>query len=261
MPDWGLGSYEITAAELEPVAERVVAMAAPLRTESLLDIACGTGNAAIFAARFRCSVSGLDQAPRLIEVARSRAAAEGLEVEFLVGDAEELPFPDGSFDVVVSIFGMIFAADPEKAFAEMIRVLRPSGRAFLTVWLPGGTIDEMVGVVTRYVNEATGQSGPPARLQWHEQSALEDLASRHGAAVTFHEGELQFFAESPEDFFITNRDNHPMSLAVKPLLEKAGTTPAMQREVLQVLERGNEDPEAFRATSRYRVVEVRRSGN
>src|SRR5688572_7157042 len=195
MPDWGLGCYEITAAEIEPVAERVVAMAAPRRTESLLDIACGTGNAAILAARFRCSVTGLDQAPRLIEVAKERAAGDGLDVEFVVGDAESLPFEDGSFDIAVSIFGMIFAADPEKAFAEMIRILRPGGRAFLTVWMPGGAIDSMVGVIIRYVNEATGESGPPSRLQWNDRATLEKLASRHGATSTFHDGELQFFAE------------------------------------------------------------------
>jgi SAM-dependent methyltransferase len=258
MPDWGVGSYEVTAAEIEPVAERVVGMAAPLRTESLLDIACGTGNAAILAARFRCSVTGLDQAPRLIEVAKGRAAADGLEVEFLVGDAEGLPFPDGSFDVAVSIFGMIFATDAEKAFAEMVRVMRPGGRAFLTVWLPGGPIDEMVGVLTRCVNEATGQSGPPARLRWHDQAELEELASRHGANVSFHDGELQFFADSPEAYFIRNKQNHPMSVGVGPLLEKAGTAQALEDEVLEVLRKGNEDVNAFRVTSRYRVVEVRR---
>lgn len=88
MPDWGLGCYELTAAEIEPVAERVVAMAAPLRTGSVLDIACGAGNAAILAARFRWSVTGLDHATRLIEVAKGCAAEEGLDIEFLVGDAK-----------------------------------------------------------------------------------------------------------------------------------------------------------------------------
>ena len=257
MPDWGLGKYELTALELEPVAERVVAMAAPLRTESVLDIACGTGNAALFAARFRSRVTALDQAPRLIEVARSRAEAEGLEIDFVVGDAGRLAFPDGSFDVALSIFGIIFASDPEEAFAEMVRVLRPGGRAFLTVWLPGGTIDAMIRIFIKYVNNATGQAGPPSRMQWHDEAAVKELAARLGAKATFHEGELPFFAGSPEEYLRRNQENHPMSVGFRPLLEDAGTLEALEEEALSVLRAGNEDPEAFKVTSGYRVIEIR----
>ena len=258
MPDWGLGRYELTAAELEPVARRVVAMAAPLRNERVLDIACGTGNAAILAARFKSKVVGLDQAPRLIEVAGQRAAAEGLDISFVEGIAEDLRFPDASFDVVLSIFGLIFASDPEKAFAEMVRVMTPRARAFFTVWLPGGAIDSFVNVCIKYVNAATGRSGPPSPLKWHDEAAVQELASRNGAAVRFHEGELQFFADTAEDFLQRNQQNHPMSVATRPLLEKAGSLEAMEAESLAALRAGNEDPERFRVTSRYRVVEIRR---
>ncbi|MEX2553238.1 MAG: class I SAM-dependent methyltransferase, partial [Actinomycetota bacterium] len=113
MPDWGLGRYELIAAEVEPAARRVVSMAAPLEGRQVLDVACGTGNAALLAAEAGASVTGLDQAPRLIEVARERAAAEGLDVSFMVGDALQIELPDESFDVVFSVFGVIFAPDPE----------------------------------------------------------------------------------------------------------------------------------------------------
>lgn len=258
MPDWGLGRYELTAAELEPVARRVVAMAAPLRNERVLDIACGTGNAAILAARFKSKVVGLDQAPRLIEVAGQRAAAEGLDISFVVGNAEELGFPDETFDVVLSIFGLIFASDAEMAFAEMVRVMTPRGRAFFTVWLPGGAIDSFVNVCVKYVNAATGQSGPPYRLKWHDEAAVQELASGNRATVRFHEGELEFFADSAEDFLRRNQQNHPMSVATRPLLEQAGSLEAMEAESLAALRAGNESPERFRVTSRYRVVEIRR---
>ncbi|CAN5752670.1 methyltransferase domain-containing protein [soil metagenome] len=257
MPDWGLGRYELTAAELEPVAQRVVAMAAPLRNERVLDIACGTGNAAILAARFKSKVIGLDQAPRLIEVAGQRAAAEDLDISFVVGNAEELGFPDISFDVVLSIFGLVFASDPVRAFAEMVRVMTPRGRGFLTVWLPGGAIDSFVNVCMKYVSSA-GQSGPPSRLKWYDEAEVWDLASRYRATVRMHDGELQIFADSPEAFLRLNQQNHPMSVATRPLLEEAGSLKDMEAESLAVLQAGNEDPEKFRVTSRYRVVEIRR---
>ncbi|MEX0790098.1 MAG: class I SAM-dependent methyltransferase [Actinomycetota bacterium] len=258
MPDWGLGRYELTAAELEPVARWVVAMAAPLRDERVLDIACGTGNAAILAGRFKSKVIGLDQARRLIEVAGQRAAAEGLDIRFVVGNAEELGFPDESFEVALSIFGLIFASDPQRAFAEMVRVMTPRGRAFFTVWMPGGAIDSFVNVCMKYVHAAAGQSAPPPRFAWHDEAVVQDLASRHRATVRFHEGELQFLDDSPEDFLRRNQQNHPMSVATRPLLEEAGSLEAMEKESLAALRAGNEDPHKFRVTSRYRVVEVRR---
>ena len=257
MPDWGLGKYELTAADLEPVAQRVVAMASPLRHERVLDIACGTGNAALAAARFRAKVTGIDQAPRLIEVARRRAQDEGLDATFEVGDAEKLDLPDGSFDVAVSVFGMIFAPDSDRAFGEMIRVLRAGGRGFLSVWVPGGAIDGMVDVFLRAMAEATGSTGPP-RFAWHDRAEAEAMAKRHGATVTVHEGELPFVAESPEDFLTRHLTYHPMSMAMNPVLEEAGSMESVRQEALEVLTRGNEDPEGFRVTSRYRILEVRR---
>lgn len=257
MPDWGLGNYELTAAELEPVSERVVAMAKPHRDEALLDIGCGTGNAAILAARFRASVTGLDQAPRLIEVARNRAEADGLDVSFLVGDAESLPFPDASFDVAVSVFGIIFAPDPERAFAEMVRVVRPSGRAFVTTWLPAGAIDALVGVFIRFVNAATGKPAPDPRIRWHDADTVRQMAEARGATVSFHDGNLGFTARSPQDYLDRNLQNHPMSVGMEALLKEAGTLDSMRADALEVLTNGNEDPGAFRVTSNYRIIELR----
>ncbi len=258
MPDWGLGKYELIGIEIEPVSERVVAMANPHRDEAVLDIACGTGNAALMAARFRSTVTALDQAPRLIEVARQRAADDGLDITFVVGDAQNLPFPDDSYDVAISIFGLIFAPDAEKAFAEVVRVLRPGGRAFITGWLPGGAIDAMGAVFMKHVNAASGQESPMARVHWNDETEVEEMAARHGATVVYHEGELGFSAGSPQDYLNRNLENHPMSIGMRPVLEEAGTYEAMKQEALAALEAGNEDPGAFRATSGYRIIEVRR---
>lgn len=258
MPDWGLGRYELTAKDLEPVAERVVAMAGPLRGEQVLDVACGTGNAALLAARFRASVTGVDQAPRLIEVARQRAAAEGLEIDFVVGDAEHLRFADQSFDVVTSIFGVIFAPEPERAFAEIVRVLRPGGRAFITAWLPEGTIHSMVRVFIRAVREATGSPMPDPKLKWHDPESVREVAALHPVAASFHEGDIPFTAGSPEEYLETNQEHHPMSIEMRPLLQEAGTLGSVLAESLEILRTGNEDPGGFRVTSRYRILELRR---
>src|SRR6185437_7039067 len=118
-----------TAAELEPAAAHLVSLARVLAGERVLDIATGTGNAALAAAREGATATGMDAAPRLIEVARQRAASDRLDASFVVGDLHELPFESGSFDCVVSVFGIIFAADPQRAVAELMRVLAPSGRA------------------------------------------------------------------------------------------------------------------------------------
>ena len=140
MVDWGMGRYEQTAAELAPVAGHVISLADLQRGEAAVDLATGTGNAALLAARAGAVVTGLDAAARLIDVARARAAAEGVEAEFVVGDIEALPFEDDSFDVALSVFGLIFAGDARRGFDEMTRVLRPSGRALFRCGLrPGPT--------------------------------------------------------------------------------------------------------------------------
>lgn len=255
MIDWGLGHYERTAVELEPVAEHVVSLAGIARGQRVLDLATGTGNAALLAARSGAAVTGLDASARLLEVARGRAAAEGLDVEFVQGDLHALPFDDGSFDVVVSVFGLIFATDAERAFAELMRVLEPDGRALVSVWMPAGPIDAMVGTLGRALAEATGMRR--ARFAWHDGAAVSELAAGRAASVEIHDGELSITAASPEDYFAANEALHPMSLAGRPVLEQAGTYAEARELALAALREGNEDPDSFRVTSPYRVIEIR----
>jgi SAM-dependent methyltransferase len=256
MVDWGMGRYEQTAAELAPVAEHVISLADIEREEVVVDLATGTGNAALLAARAGALVTGLDAAPRLIEVARGRAATEGVEASFVVGEIEALPFDDGSFDVALSVFGLIFAGDASRAFDELIRVLRPSGRALFSVWVPAGPIDAMVGTFGRAVAAATGSSRD--RFAWHDPAAVGELAARHDAQLKIHEGQLSIIAASPETYFDSGERHHPMSIAGRAVLERAGTYRQVRDEALAILREGNEDPQAFRVSSPYRVLEVHR---
>lgn len=257
MIDWGSGRYEQTAAELEPVAEHVVLLAGLRPSERVVDLATGTGNAALLAARSGALVTGLDAAPRLIDVARERAEREGVEASFLVGDIGALPFDDGAFDVALSVFGLIFAGDASRAFAEMIRVLGADGRALLSVWVPAGPIDAMVGAFGRAMAVATGST--PNRFPWHDPDAVGELAARHNTGVRVHDGVLSITAESAEAYFAASEQLHPMSVAGRPILERAGRYSQVREQALAILREGNEDPAAFRVSSPYRVIEVRRS--
>lgn len=118
--------------------------------ERVLDVACGTGNFALPAARAGASVTGLDFAPNLLAQARARAAAEGLDIRLDEGDAEALPYADGAFDTVASMFGAMFAARPERIAAELLRVCRPGGRVVMTNWTPDSIIGQLGALVGHY---------------------------------------------------------------------------------------------------------------
>ena len=257
MVDWGQGRYERTAVELEPVAEALVRLARPRAGDQVLDIACGTGNAALLAAADGADAVGVDSAERLIAVARQRAQEAGLEAEFLVGDALALPVGDARFDVVLSVFGVIFAADPAKAISEVARVLCADGRAYITAWVPAGPIDAMISVLGRAVGQATG-APPPKRFAWSDGDAVASIAEPCGLAVSTTHHELEIRAPSPEAYVDAGRE-HPMALEVWPVLERAGVLDSLREEMIQALAAGNEGGRELLVHSPYVVHELRRS--
>lgn len=192
----------------------------------------------------------------MIDVARGRAATEGVEVSFVVGDIQALPFDDGSFDVALSVFGLIFAGDASRAVDEMIRgaaALRPR----TVLGLGTGRADRRDGRhLGRAIAVATGSSRN--RFAWHDAAAVGELAASHDAQVQIHEGQLSITAASPEADFETGEQHHPMSIAGRAVLERAGTYRQVRDEALSILRQGNEDPHAFRVSSPYRVIEVHR---
>ncbi len=254
-PDWSAGRYETFATELEPAARRLVELAAPAPGERVLDLATGTGNVALAAARCGASVIGVDSATRLLEVARSRAAAEELEVEFVSGEMLDPPVPAGSCDLVLSSFGVIFTSEPERALDAIAHALKPGGRALFTAWLPEGPIYADLAVFAEAVAEATGRPAPE-RFAWHEPEAVAGLPAARGAEVLAHEERLRITARSPEDYLELGERDHPLSPARRETLERAGTYEATCERALAVLREANEDPEGFRVHSPYRVIEL-----
>jgi len=169
---WSSGDYAEIATLIVPVAERLVD-AADLRAGStVLDVACGSGNAALAAARLGCHATGVDYVPALLERGRERAAAERLSVDFREGDAEEIPFADGWFDATVSVFGSMFAPDQRRVAAELRRVTRPGGTIALASWTPDSFIGAMFGVVASRVPPPAGLASP---LQWGTEDRLAEL--------------------------------------------------------------------------------------
>jgi len=174
--DWGAGRYEDTAAQLEPAARAVVQYGAPAAGEHVIDIGCGTGNAALLAAERGAKVTGIDPAPRLLEVAARRAAALGLEAQFVRAEAAALPIEDGAADLVVSVFGVIFAPEPRAAAAEMVRVTAPDGRIVLTAWNPSGAVHRFSSIEDRL---ELGEGSP--RQSWRGDSAFVNQWMVNGA--------------------------------------------------------------------------------
>jgi SAM-dependent methyltransferase len=179
---WGLGDYALMARRLEPVADRVVDLAAMAPCAAVLDVACGTGNAALAAARRGARVTGADTEPRLLDLARERARAEGLEVAWCAGDAAALPLPDDTFDAVLTVFGAMYAPDHEAAAAELARVAAPGGRVVSAAWVPGGLLPAMGGRLAPFLPVPPAGSGPPA--QWGDEAAATALLAAAGVEVS-----------------------------------------------------------------------------
>lgn len=166
----------------------------------LLDVACGTGNQSIPAARAGAEVIGLDIATNLLEQARQRAAAERLKIEFIEGDAEKLPYEAARFDVVVSMFGAMFAPRPEVVASELLRVCRPGGLIAMGNWTPNGFVGQMFKITARHAPPPPGMPAPSlwgdekvvterlggkARLKMTRQHLLFDYPFAPSAAVAF----------------------------------------------------------------------------
>lgn len=173
---WASGDYAAFGSGMMVISE-LLCEAVDLRPgERVLDVAAGAGNTALAAARRSTDVTGVDYVAELLERGRERAVVEGLSVEFVEGDAESLPFPDASFDAVLSTFGVMFAPDQWAAAAEMLRVCRPSGRIGVASWTPEGFSGKLPELFGRYLPPPAGVDSP---MLWGTEDRLHELLG-HG---------------------------------------------------------------------------------
>jgi len=200
---WASGDFAVVASRIVLVAEQLCDTADLRAGWRVLDVATGSGNAAIAAARLGCAAVGVDYVPALLERGRRRAKAEGLDVELLEGDAEALPFPDASFDAVTSVFGCMFAPDHARAAAELLRVCRPGGTIALASWTPDSFVGELFRTVAAHVLPPPGLVSP---MMWGTEPHLRELFGDRLAWLEVAERTFTFRFRSAEelvDFFRT----------------------------------------------------------
>lgn len=195
---WSSGDYGNIGVRLQIVGESLSEAADIQAGESVLDVAAGNGNASLAAARRFAQVTSTDYVPWLLEQGRRRADGDRLPVTFQVADAESLPFPEGSFDAVLSTFGVMFSPDHERAAAEMLRVVKPGGRIGLANWTPDGFIGEFFRVVTSFVPPPDGLRSP---LAWGTETYLATLFGAQAADIRTRKSVYTFRFQSPEHWF------------------------------------------------------------
>ncbi|HMD52021.1 MAG TPA: methyltransferase domain-containing protein [Solirubrobacteraceae bacterium] len=178
---WGVGDYPLMAQRLEGAARAAVDLAEVGVYDHVLDVACGTGNAALLAAAAGATVTGVDFEPSLLDRARERADSRGLSVTWVHGDAGALPFPDGRFSVVLSVFGVMYAPDQARAAGELARVCSSGGRVVLAAWSPGSLMPAIGAAMAPYLPPPPPGSSPPA--VWGDQQAEAALLGGAGLGI------------------------------------------------------------------------------
>ncbi|HZN21273.1 MAG TPA: class I SAM-dependent methyltransferase [Gaiellaceae bacterium] len=231
---WASGDYSAIAARIVLVAEHLCDTADLRAGWHVLDVATGSGNAAIAAARHGCDVVGIDYVPSLLERGRARAEAEGLPVSLLEGDAEALPFADRTFDAVVSVFGSMFAPDHGRTAAEMLRVTRSGGTIALASWTPEGFIGQLFRTVAAHVPPPAGVQSP---LLWGTEAHLRELFGEGLTSLDVTERMFTFRFRSPEDFVDFFRTRYGPTLKAFAALAEDDARAALERDLVELVRR------------------------
>jgi SAM-dependent methyltransferase len=232
---WSSGDYAIIGTTLQIVGEELCE-AMDLRSgQKVLDVAAGNGNVSLAAARRWCDVVSTDYVQSLLERGRSRAIAEGLVIDFREGDAEALPFQDGSFDAVVSTFGVMFAPDHARCASEMLRVCRPGGRIGMANWTPEGFIGQLFKTIGRHVAPPAGVASPAL---WGTRSRITELFDAHAASISADSRHFVFRYRSPDHWLDIFRTYYGPVLKAFAALEPNAQS-ALADDLLALVKRFN----------------------
>jgi ubiquinone/menaquinone biosynthesis C-methylase UbiE len=249
---WMSGNYDYFSRFMESSAVEFLERL-PLRAgDRFLDVACGSGQLALLAARQGATVTGVDFAANWIQAARGRAASEGLSATFDEGDAETLPYPDKSFDIVASIFGAMFAQRPERVASELVRVCRSGGTVAMANWTRDGFIGRMFQTIGRFI----APSGMPSPLLWGDETTVQqrfgDTMSHLGLRRVQYRFDYPFPPDAVVDFF---REHYgPMNRAFAAVPEASQT--AMRTALIDLWSEADQSRDAQRTIVDAEYLEV-----
>ena len=232
---WSSGDYALIGTTLQIVGEELCEALDVRSGQKVLDVAAGNGNASLAAARRWCDVTATDYVPALLERARERAAAERLDIEFREADAEALSFPDASFDVVVSTFGVMFAPDQDRAAAEMVRVCKRGGKIGLANWTPEGFIGQLFKTIGKHVAPTPGAKSPAL---WGTRARIGELFERHATSVSSAARDFVFRYRSPQHWLEVFKTYYGPVLKTFAALEPAAQA-ALERDLIALIDRFN----------------------
>lgn len=232
---WSSGDYAVVGTTLQIVGEELCE-ALDLRSgQSVLDVAAGNGNASLAAARRWGDVTATDYVPELLERARERAAADRLAIEFREADAENLPFDDESFDVVLSTFGVMFTPDQERAAAELVRVCRHGGKIGLANWTPDGFIGQLFKTLGKFVPPAPGVRSPAL---WGTRARIDELFGPGAADIATTQRHFVFRYQSPDHWIHVFKSYYGPLLKAFAALDSAAQS-AFEAELKHLIARFN----------------------
>jgi SAM-dependent methyltransferase len=257
---WAAGDYAAVAELIDDAPPRDLLAHVEVAAEhDVLDVATGTGNIALRAAAAGARVVGLDLTPELFPAAQRRADRLGVDVEWLEGDAEELPFADASFHRVLSAFGVQFAPRHDVVARELLRVCRPGGRIGLVNWTPEGRIGELFAILGRYLPPPPAFASPPAL--WGTEDHLRGLFAEGPAELDFVRGHNPWQFASAEDFVGFMESHYGPMLKARERLTAEHRWQECRREILAMAERGNEAADGgLLLNAEYLVTVVRKPG-
>lgn len=215
---WSSGDYAVVGTTLQIVGEQLCETLDVRSGQKVLDVAAGNGNVSLAAARRWCDVVSTDYVPALLARARERAAADGLKIEFREADAEALPFRDGSFDVVVSTFGVMFTPNQERAASELIRVCRPGGKIGLANWTPEGFIGQVFKTIGKHLPPPVGVK---SAALWGTRARLAELFDPHASSIKAELRNFVFRYQSPEHWLEVFRTYYGPTLKAFAALQPA----------------------------------------
>jgi SAM-dependent methyltransferase len=215
---WSSGDYAVVGTTLQIVGEELCE-ALDLRSgQKVLDVAAGNGNVTLAAARRWCEVTSTDYVPALLVRGKLRADADGMQITFKEADAEALPFGDGSFDVVVSTFGVMFTPNQDRAAAELARVCRRGGKIGLANWTPEGFIGQVFKTLGKYLPPPPGAKSPAL---WGTEARLQDMFGSSSSAIRAERRNFVFRYRSPEHFMDIFRSYYGPMLKAFAALDEA----------------------------------------